>query len=368
MILTKPFSTSAKEARWLYLSCLSGIVILVVFFSHTLWPHFDIHDLSGERTGTRPEDSYSQHVASNEEEETYYLDSEKNGTSESQKLKELRYAIILPTFSGHMALATEFLQSYMCLCTDHSEIDFHVVLSDSKEVAVFQDAIKNLKSCGPTYSIFPTPAMNINGPKPKINIINMFDILPPVFHSMTTGKITSDDTSALLNERGKYQYQTIKKMSAALEFDYDYALWLDSEAIAVQPFSMRQIFDAYVKDPTIWRSRMTSGDFMQGLIGAAANVLDRSMDSFGPAYWNLESVEWIFEKDMIKDLVQYVAEVHKQDFWTAWVTHGGPFEVNLLNMHIQARKLETTDPLFAKYRIIETEREMQKYGITTTRD
>ncbi|KAK1484809.1 hypothetical protein CCUS01_15419 [Colletotrichum cuscutae] len=125
--------------------------------------------------------------------------------------------------------------------------------------------------------------MNINGPKPKINIINMFDILPPVFHSMTTGKIRGNDTSALLKERGKYQYQTIKKMSAALELDYDYALWLDSEAIAVQPFSMRQTFDAYVKDPTIWRSRMTNDDFMRRLIGAAANVLDRSMDSFGPA-------------------------------------------------------------------------------------
>ncbi|KAK1484811.1 hypothetical protein CCUS01_15421 [Colletotrichum cuscutae] len=66
---------------------------------------------------------------------------------------------------------------------------------------------------------------------------------------------------------------------------------------------------------------------------------------------------------MIKDLVPYVKKVQKQDFWTAWVTHGGPFEVNLLNMHIQARKLETTDPLFTKYRIIETEREMQKYGM-----
>lgn len=102
MILTKPFSTSAREARWLYLSCLSGIVILVVFFSHTIWPHFDIHsiDFSRERTGTQTShaSSYDQHGANNEEDEMYYLGSNKNETSDSQRLKELKYAVILPTF------------------------------------------------------------------------------------------------------------------------------------------------------------------------------------------------------------------------------------------------------------------------------
>ncbi|OHF00710.1 hypothetical protein CORC01_04027 [Colletotrichum orchidophilum] len=368
MISSKPFFMLVREVRVLYWSCLSCVVILVVFFSYNSFPHFDIHSIqsSGKKTSTqtKPEDSSIKSGGSNED-GMFDHGSNKNETLDSERLKELKYAIILPTYSDHIPLAIEFLQSYMCLCTDHSDIDFHVVVSDSNEVTMFQDAMKKLKSCGPSFSIFPTPPMNINGPKPNINIINFFDILPPVFHSMTTGKIMGNDTSAVLKERGKYQYQTIKKMAAAaaVDLDYDYALWLDSEAIAVQPFSMRQTFDTYVKAPTIWRSQMTNDDFMRKIIGSAADVLDRSLDSFGSDFWNLESNEWIFEKAVFNDMVQYVEKVHKQDFWTAWVTHGGPFEVNLYNMHIQARKLETTDPLFTKYRIIETEREMAKFGM-----
>ncbi|KAF9871208.1 hypothetical protein CkaCkLH20_11377 [Colletotrichum karsti] len=250
----------------------------------------------------------------------------------------------------------------MCPCTDYQEIDIHVIVSDSGEVELFQDALNGLKSCGKRFSIFKTPASNVNQPKPKVNIVNLFDILSPAFHALTTGNITREDTSALLRERGKYQYQTIKKMAAAMELKYNWALWLDSEAIAVQPFSMRHTFDSYIRKPTIWRSKMTNTDFMRMNIGGAANVLNRDIESFGQRYWNLESVEWMFEKAVVDDLVKYVENEHNQDFWTTWATKGSPFEVNLYNMHVQARKLETTDALFAKYLIIETEMEMEKFG------
>ncbi|WYZ43631.1 hypothetical protein EsH8_VII_000067 [Colletotrichum jinshuiense] len=191
----------------------------------------------------------------------------------------------------------------MCLCNDYSEIDIHVIVSDFGEAKTFEDALSSLKACERTFSIFPVPPANIKGPKPKVNIINLYDILPPVFHSITEGNITREDTSALLNERGKFQYQTIKKMAAAAELKYDYALWLDSEAIVVQPFSIRQTFESYVKAPTIWRSRMNSNEFMRAIMDSTASVLGRSIDSFGPAFWNLESVEWIIEKPVFNDMI-----------------------------------------------------------------
>ncbi|KAJ0272203.1 hypothetical protein CBS470a_012809 [Colletotrichum nupharicola] len=152
-------------------------------------------------------------------------------------------------------------------------------------------------------------------------------------------------------------------MAAAMELKYDWALWLDSEAIAVQPFSIRQTFDSYIKNPTIFRSKMANTDFMRAIIGSSANVLNRDIESFGQKFWNLESVEWIFEKAVIDDLVQYVENTHNQDFWTVWATRGSPFEISLYNMHVQARKLETTKPMFTKYQIIETETEMERFGI-----
>ncbi|OHW89971.1 hypothetical protein CSPAE12_11439 [Colletotrichum incanum] len=243
------------------------------------------------------------------------------------------------------------------------EVDIHVIVSDSGEVDLFNDALSNLEACGERFSIFPVPPQNVNGPKPNIEVINLFDILPSAFHSLTSGNITREDTSALLEERGKYQYQTIKKLAAAATFKYDYGLWLDSESIAVQPFSIRETFNTYVEAPTVWRSRHSNTDVMRNIMRASANVLNRSIDSFGPAFWNLESQEWIFEKAVIDDLFQYVEMVHSQDFWTAWATNGGPFEITLYNMHIQSRKLETADPIFTKYRVMESELEMEKYGV-----
>ncbi|KAK1978619.1 hypothetical protein LZ30DRAFT_598732 [Colletotrichum cereale] len=251
----------------------------------------------------------------------------------------------------------------MCLCTDYNEIDIHVVVSDSGEADLFNDALNGLEPCGEKFGIFPVPLENVNGSRPNIKITNLFDILPPVFHSLVNGNITTEDTSALLHERGKYQYQTIKKLAAAATLNYDYGLWLDSESIAVQPFSMRETFDAYVKAPTVWTSRNTNHDMMRDTMKASVEVLDRSMDFFGPTFWNLESQEWIFEKDVINDLFQYVEKLHNQDFWTAWASHGGPFEITLYNMHIQSRKMETTNSVFAKYSIVETEIEFEKYGV-----
>lgn len=65
----------------------------------------------------------------------------------------------------------------------------------------------------------------------------------------------------------------------------------------------------------------------------------------------------------MKDLEQYVEHAHGQDFWTVWATRGGTFEINLYNMHIQARKLETVDSIFSKYMVLETEREMIRFGM-----
>ncbi|KAL0941586.1 uncharacterized protein CTRU02_204349 [Colletotrichum truncatum] len=366
MLLTSRFCVKFKETRMLYLSCLSCVVVLFLFFGFHLWSRLDLHSFNESHEKTQYETQSSLSSTSNDTGSKAasfhgrphdFLKSKPSGSSQP------RYAIILPTYSKHIPLAIDFFQSLMCLCTDYNEIDLHIIVSDSNEIEAFRNATKGLKSCGETYSIFKTPATNVNGPRPKLNIVNLYDILPTVFRSNYKGRISPNDTSVLLKEHGKFQYQTIKKLAAAVELKYDWGLWLDSEAIAVQPFSMRQAFETYIQKPTIWRSRMANTDFMRAMISNSARVLNREIESFGQAYWNLESVQWFFEKPIIDELVRYVEKTSKQDFWTTWVTRGGPFEVNLYNMHIQAQKLETTDPLFSKYMIVETEREMERFGM-----
>ncbi|KAF4921946.1 hypothetical protein CGCVW01_v005625 [Colletotrichum viniferum] len=368
MLLIKRFSAQTAQARVLYLCCLSCVVVLVFFFSYSLFPHLHLRALhiAGSQSKTAPDflaPFVPEGLGRPAEDDLCFAGPGGGSKSRPNEKGQPTYAIILPTYTKHLPYVVDFLQSYMCLCTDHQEVDIHLIVSDSKEVKAFQDAIDGLKRCGERFSIFPTPKANINGPKPKINIINFYDIVPDAFRSIIKGNISAGDTSALLNERGRYQYQTIKKLSAAIELEYDWGLWLDSEAVVVQPFSMREVFDSYIKTPTVWRSKNSRTDFMVSLITGSANVLGRDIESFGKALWNLESVQWMLEKEVVNDLVQSVEKAHKQDFWTVWATRGSPFEINLYNLHIQARKLESNDQLFTKYQVVETEREMDRFGM-----
>jgi hypothetical protein len=273
----------------------------------------------------------------------------------------LKYAIFLPTFSGHFHEASQLLHSLKCLCVDIDDVDIYVIVSDTKELHYWRQMEEEIPDCGRTFSRFNTPSGNIGRATPKTTIVNLYDILPARFHNSST--VFPHDTSAILRDHGKYAYQSIKKMAAALEFDYDFGLWLDSEALAVQPFSMRKVFDDYVKAPTIWRSRMVTSDFMKSLVRAATRTLGRSVDSFGPLAWYLESVMWIVEKGAMKDMADFIEHAHKGEFWDIWLRNDHPFEVLIYNMHIATRKLETTDPMFAKYRVLESEREMIRFGI-----
>lgn len=164
----------------------------------------------------------------------------------------------------------------------------HVVVSNIDEERQFRDALERMEECGQVYGRFNMTPETLEKPIPPANVVNLFDILPSVFMNSS---VNPGDTSALLAERGKFQYQTIKKLAAALEFDYDYALWLDSEAIAVQPFSLKYTFESYIRTPTIWRSRMSKTDMMLEISENSAKTLGRSIDSFGSAYWTLE--RWV---------------------------------------------------------------------------
>ncbi|KAK1981107.1 hypothetical protein LZ30DRAFT_593418 [Colletotrichum cereale] len=354
MTLLKGIPMSLREARVLYLSCLASIVLLLGVLSYNVLLHADIDTSS--LLGKYFDTLKSQNGPGN------------GAVSPAQNepaadLSGLKYSFIMPTYTADIPLAIEFLQSFMCLCADYREIKIHVIVSDSSERDLFRAALDDLKPCGERFSIFPVPPGNVGGPRPDVDVVNFFDIIPPVFHELTVGNITAGDTSALLRERGKYQYQTIKKLAGAAAFDFDWALWIDSESIAVQPFSARRMFDAYVRAPTVWRSRNGDQPQMRDIMRSAAGVLRLPADVFGQDSWNLESQQWFVEKAVLGDLFRQVEAAHGRDFWSVWAAAGGSFEVNLYNLHVHWRKLETTGGLFAKYRVMDTEVEMGKYGV-----
>ncbi|KAF4511830.1 hypothetical protein G6O67_001038 [Ophiocordyceps sinensis] len=272
----------------------------------------------------------------------------------------LRYAVFLPTYVDHFSLAVDFFQSLRCLCLDHAEINFYVIVSDTAEARDFRQQLDNLKPCEHSFGRWGVPRSNVGGPIPHVNILNIYDLLPD---QLKSPDVTPSDTSKVLERHGKYAYQSVKKMAPAVLIDYDYGLWIDSESIAVRPFRFRETFEAAIRVPTVWRSRMCNTDMMRDLMANAAKVLGRSVDSFGPAAWLLESTQWIIEKAVIMDMVQHVEAAHDRPFWAIYSENGLPFEILLYNLHIWARKMETVDTIFSKYMVLETEREMLRFGI-----
>ncbi|KAL3294255.1 hypothetical protein RB213_012680 [Colletotrichum asianum] len=222
MLLIKRFSAQTAQARVLYLCCLSCVVVLVFFFSYSLFPHLHLRALhiAGSQLKTAPDflaPFVPEGLGRPAEDDLLFARPGGGSKSRPNGKGQPTYAIILPTYvrlmnphhmTKHLPYVVDFLQSYMCLCTDHQEVDIHLIVSDSKE----------------RFSIFPTLRVNINGLKPKINITNVYDIVLDAFRSMIKGNISAGDMSALLNERGRYQYQTIKKILAAIELEYDWGL------------------------------------------------------------------------------------------------------------------------------------------------
>ncbi|EMT72334.1 hypothetical protein FOC4_g10001784 [Fusarium odoratissimum] len=157
-------------------------------------------------------------------------------------------------------------------------------------------------------------------------------------------------------------------MSAADHFDYDFAMWLDSEAIFVAPGEIRDIFEGHMRNPIVWRSRMSFQDREKFLMSKAAATLGRSINSFGDQLWLLESLQWIIEKPIWNDMVSSVEMAHGGNFWDIWIENSYPFELLVYYLHIIARKMETVNSIFSNYRILETERELIRFGLDSALD
>ncbi|EWZ43529.1 hypothetical protein FOZG_04623 [Fusarium oxysporum Fo47] len=266
-----------------------------------------------------------------------------------------------PNFSedGHFPQVLHYFQSVKCLCVDHDKVDWHIIVSNTAEVESLTQLLSTLEPCNQTFSRWKTPKDNVPGKNPSFNIVNLYDILPARLRT----DLTPEDTSALLKKFDKYAYQSLKKMSAADHFDYDFAMWLDSEAIFVAPGEIRDIFEGHMRNPIVWRSRMSFQDREKFLMSKAAATLGRSINSFGDQLWLLESLQWIIEKPIWNDMVSSIEMAHGGNFWDIWIENSYPFELLVYYLHIIARKMETVNSIFSNYRILETERELIRFGL-----
>ena len=157
----------------------------------------------------------------------------------------------------------------------------------------------------------------------------------------------------------------MKKLLALDKYDYDGALIIDSEALAVQPFEMRRVFAQQALEPIVWRSR-EGRDIHKPYLASAARVLGRDITSFGSEHMAvLESMIWYFEPHIWRDMVAWIEAAHGRPFWDVFLgEETAAWEMSVYHMHIHMRKVETAgDSPFARYKVLEGEREATRYGL-----
>lgn len=176
------------------------------------------------------------------------------------------------------------MHSFICLSTDIHEVEIAYILSNDDEMKQFRKLLDDMPACGRKFHRWPVDPSVDARPPPKYHLYNMYDLLPREIQHFAE----KEDTGELHGTFNKFRYQSIKKMTASYELDYDWAWWLDSEAIAVQPFSFRKIMDQMAREPIVWRSRNAEKQAGANIMIPTARVLGRSVESFGSKYWNLE--------------------------------------------------------------------------------
>jgi hypothetical protein len=63
-------------------------------------------------------------------------------------------------------------------------------------------------------------------------------------------------------------------------------------------------------------------------------------------------------------MFHWVEMAHRHSFWDIFLDGATVFEIMLYHIHIDMRKRETgPDSIFAKYRVLEVERELIRFGL-----
>lgn len=140
----------------------------------------------------------------------------------------------------------------------------------------------------PIYSQFSNPAIQQNSTilssLSKLKLITLKDLLNESGHEISGWK-----DADILDTYGKFVYQSLKKLGAAKFLKYDYALFLDSDGMALREFTMRDIFMRYLREPIIWRSQQTRDrPMMRDITRSCAHILGRNHQEYGETYWALE--------------------------------------------------------------------------------
>lgn len=188
----------------------------------------------------------------------------------------MRRIIITPTFRPHFAFNRDFLESFRQNAMDADEIEIHFVVADD-ERADLEAVLAEFPDIGTTVHSFE-------------------DLLRANGHETTSQE--------LLKEVEKFAFQSLKKLYALKELEYDQALVLDSESLLLKPARVGAAFDKYFADPFVVFSDLSHrNDHWFGLLGDVVHQnVARLLGVTCPKMYLLEYYGWFYDRHIVDDL------------------------------------------------------------------
>lgn len=193
-----------------------------------------------------------------------------------QNENNVEKAIIMPSYREHFEYVKNFLKSYSR--NAKNKVPIYLILSNSNETELLKEQLFSMKLENVFY-------LDI------VSILKTYNITPSEY---------------LLDDIGKYSYQTLKKLYAIHYLNIKQTLILDSESLVCRKTDITTLFNNYFSNPYVLYSEMPKDEkYKKGLdYKTTVNCYKLLSLDFEP-YWYLEGFHWFYDIDIVKDLFAY---------------------------------------------------------------
>lgn len=215
----------------------------------------------------------------------------------------MKYQVIIPTYSGHSAQVELGLSSFEKFLTDKGHFDIHLIVS-KPEVQAFTELANRHTSL-------------------TVTVISLHDILQKEEGVETDEKL-------LLEQVGKFNFQSLKKIYGVKHFGTTTSLVLDSEALMIREASLAKIFEAYERDKFIISASPSAEQIKVDVARTSFEILGKPVQDI----WFFEYYYWFFEKKYVDEMFAYIFQTTGKSLLENLLYRKPLFEYNLYALYL----------------------------------
>lgn len=201
--------------------------------------------------------------------------------------------IVVPTYSGHIDFMKKFLETFSLNCEDKSNVTINLIVSGN-DIDLFTKLTQEFQDL-------------------HIKIVH-FGKLVEKYDNIV---INEDE---LLRQIRKFNYQSLKKIFGALGTENEYVCIFDTECLFIRKFKLAEYIENN-KNIYYYCSKMINNPRVRDTHAQTMQNSNNSLLCTNDPNWYLESYTWVFKRQIILELVNFLKSKYthlthiKQDFF-----------------------------------------------------